>query len=200
MAFCSKCGSKVFEDEKFCSSCGVKIEELLDDKIENTEQKEFVFSDPTMGGKAIIRLGDGVLTISRPGIMAKFSHGFSGDKTIMFNQISAVQIKKAGMTRGYIQFIMAGSREAKSGAIFGDSKDENIIYFSSGFDNTRVNAAAEEIKKAIEQYNKNSNKSTTNIVKQDDKYDKLSKLKKLLDDNVISQKEFDDEKKKILVE
>ena len=84
--------------------------------------KEYVFNDPTMGGKTIIRLGEGTLTISRPGLISKFSHGFSGEKTILFNQISAIQIKKAGIARGYIQFVMAGTKEGKSGGIFGGKK------------------------------------------------------------------------------
>lgn len=159
--------------------------------------KEFIFNDPTMGGKAIVKLEEGRLAISRPGIMSKFSHGFSGEKTILFNQISAIQIKKAGMARGYIQFVMAGTKEGKSGVIFGNSKDENIIYFASTFNNKKTNDAAEEIKSTIEQYNLNANKGTT-IVKEEDKYDKLAKLKKLLDDNVILQEEFESEKTKLL--
>ncbi len=159
--------------------------------------KEYVFNDPTMGGKTIIRLGEGTLTISRPGLISKFSHGFSGEKTILFNQISAIQIKKARMARGYIQFVMAGTKEGKSGVIFGDSKNENIVYFASTFNNKKTNDAAEEIKRTIEQYNLNSNKETT-IVKEEDKYDKLVKLKKLLDDNVITQEEFENEKSKLL--
>lgn len=156
--------------------------------------KEYIFNSPTMGGKTKIVLSGNSVTISRPGVLSKLSHGFSGDKTIMINQISAVQIKKAGMARGYIQFILAGTREAKSGIL--GSKDENIIYFDSAFKNKEVNANAEEIKKYIEQYN--SNIYNQNIVKEDDKYDKLIKLKKLLDDSVISQEEFENEKTKIL--
>ena len=57
--------------------------------------KEYVFNDPTMRGKTIIKLGNGTLTISRPGVISKFSHGFAGEKTILFNQISAIQIKKS---------------------------------------------------------------------------------------------------------
>ena len=160
-------------------------------------EKEYVFNDPTMGGKTIIKLGEGTLTISRPGILSKFSHGFSGEKTIMFNQISAIQIKKAGLARGYIQFVLAGTKEGKSGVIFGDSKNENIVYVASTFNNKKTNDAVEEIKHIIEQYNLNSNKGTT-IIKEDDKYDKLAKLKKLLDDNVITQEEFENEKSKLL--
>ena len=91
--------------------------------------KEYVFNDPTMGGKTIIKLGNGTLTISRPGVISKFSHGFAGEKNILFNQISAIQIKKAGIARGYIQFIMAGTKEGKSGIIFGNSKDEKHCIF-----------------------------------------------------------------------
>lgn len=158
--------------------------------------KEYIFNDPTMGGKTIIKLGNGTLTISRPGIMSKLSHGFSGEKTILFNQISAIQIKKAGIARGYIQFVLSGTKEARSGVIFGE-KDENIVYFSSTFNNKKTNNAAEEIKRTIEQYNLNNNKSNT-IIKEDDKYDKLAKLKKLLDNNVITRDEFEIEKAKLL--
>lgn len=159
--------------------------------------KEFVFNDPTMGGKTIVKLENGALTISRPGIISKFYHGFSGEKTIMFNQISAIQIKKAGIARGYIQFILAGTKEAKSGIIFGNSNDENIIYFASTFNNKKTNAAAEEIKKTIEQYNLNNNQTNT-IVKEEDKYDKIAKLKKLLDDKAITEEEYEKEKAKLL--
>lgn len=159
-------------------------------------QKEYIFNDPTMGGKTIIKLENGTLTISRPGIMSKLSHGFSGEKTILFNQISAIQIKKAGIARGYIQFVLTGTKEARSGVIFGE-KDENIVYFASTFNNKKTNNAAEEIKRTIEQYNLNNNNSNT-IIKEDDKYDKLAKLKKLLDDNVITRDEFEIEKAKLL--
>lgn len=45
-----------------------------------------------------------------------------------------------------------------------------------------------------------SNTSNSVVVQESDKYDKLSKLKKLLDQGVISQEEFDIEKKKVLEE
>ena len=159
--------------------------------------KEYTFNDPTMGGKTIVSIGEGTLTISRPGLISKFSHGFSGEKTILLSQISAIQIKKAGISRGYIQFIMAGTKEGKSGAIFGDSKNENIIYFASTFNNKKTNAAAEEIKHTIEQYNLNSGRETITD-KEADKYYKLLKLKKLLDDNAITQAEYESEKSRLL--
>lgn len=157
--------------------------------------KEYEFNSPTIGGKTIIKLNNGTLTISRPGILSKFSHGFVGEKTILFNQISAIQIKKAGFARGYIQFILAGTKEVKSGIIFGKT-DENIVYFDSTFNNTKNNANAEEIKKMIEDFNINSNNFTN--VREDDKYDKIAKLKKLLDSKAISLEEYSSEKEKLL--
>ena len=77
MAFCSKCGNEIIDNQKYCSKCGNKIDSSF--STQNTiTQKEYIFNDPTMGGKTIIKLGEGTLTISRPGIMSKFSHGFSG--------------------------------------------------------------------------------------------------------------------------
>ena len=82
-------------------------------------KKEYEFYSLGMGGKSIIKIDGNTLTISRPGLMSKMSLGFTGDKTIMINQISGVQIKKVGLARGYIQFIMAGNKETKSGIIGG---------------------------------------------------------------------------------
>lgn len=160
--------------------------------------KEYIFNDPTMGGKTIIRLTDGLMTISRPGIMSKFLHGFSGEKTIMFNQISAIQIKKAGIARGYIQFVVLGTKEAKSGAIFGNSKDENIVYFASTFNNKKNNEAAEEIKNIIEQYNVSCVKGTTVIQNIKSPIEQVKDLKELLDIGAITQEEYDKKKKELL--
>ena len=107
--------------------------------------KSTLFNSPTKGGKTKIIISDGTLTISRPGIVSKFSHGFVGDKTILINNISAVQLKKAGFARGYIQFILPGTTEKKVGIVNG-SIDENIIYFDAGFNKDEINANAEEIK------------------------------------------------------
>lgn len=132
------------------------------------------------------------MTISRPGLVSKFSHGFSGEKTILIKNIVAVQFKPVGIARGYLQFIFAGSAEKKSGIL--GNKDENIIYFDSGFNNKKTNQNAKEIKEYIEKYNSkdNGNVNTT------DKYDQLAKLKKLLDNGTLTSEEFESEKRKLL--
>ena len=62
--------------------------------------------------------------MSRPGIMSKMTLEFTGEKTIMINQISGVQVKKVGLSRENIQFIM--SEKEKSGIIY-EKRAENII-------------------------------------------------------------------------
>ena len=159
--------------------------------------KEYIFNSPTKGGKTKIIISDGTLTISRPGIVSKFSHGFVGDKTILINNISAVQLKKAGFARGYIQCILPGTTEKKVGIVNG-SIDENIIYFDAGFNKDEINANAEEIKLYIENYNSSNTKNTSETQVQKNKYDELKQIKELLDDGVINQEEFEKEKEKIL--
>ena len=198
--YCRNCGKKINEGQKFCPYCCTQI--LWVGQInsnQNLNNKIFKFKSMNQGNVEIT-LNDNRLTISRPGIIAKLSHGFTGEKTILINQITAVQLKKVGFSRGYLQFIVSGHEEKKSGILKGD-KDENIIYFDNfgNKQNAIMNQNAEYIKNYIEEYNsrRNNNQSTT-VVQQNDKYDKLSKLKKLLDENIINQEEFEKEKEKLL--
>lgn len=160
-------------------------------------KKQFTFNSIMKDGKTIITIDDGRMTISRPGVLSKFSHGFSGEKTVLIENISAVQLKKAGFSRGYIQFIMPGAIEKKSGITNGDI-DENIVYFEG----KKYNDDAETIKLYIENYNlykkNNGNSTTINQQITKNKYDELRQLKGLLDDGIIDQEEYDKEKEKIL--
>lgn len=162
-------------------------------------KKEYEFYSLGMGGKSIIKIDGNTLTISRPGLMSKISLGFTGDKTVMINQISGVQIKKVGLARGYIQFIMAGTKEAKSG-IIGGKIDENIVYSDSFFKkkNNQINSNFEEIKKYIEEFNSNQNGNTTIIQNVKSPAEQVKELKELLDMGAISQEEFDKKKKELL--
>lgn len=157
-------------------------------------KKEYNF-DTLDYGKAKIILNDDTLTISRSGLIAKMKYGHTGERTIIINQISAVEVKEAKMTMGHIQFILAGTI-AKKQPLFSSQKnrvDDNTIMFGK----KEKNVEAKEIKEYIENYNSQNHNSTT-VIQESDKYDQLSKLKKLLDENVISQEEFDSEKSKLL--
>ena len=160
--------------------------------------KEFTFK--VLGeGKAIIKLNEHSLTISRPGIMPKFTHGFVGEKTIMLNQITAVQIKKSSMwVTGFIQFVVPGSIEVKKSKPLERVMDENIVYFKDSWGKfDQENKNAEFIKNYIEQYNnQQARNQTANVINSN--LDEIKKLKELLDINAITQEEFDSKKAQLL--
>ena len=161
--------------------------------------KEYEFYSLAMGGKAIIKIKDNTLTISRPGLVSKMSLGFTGDKTILINQISSVQIKKVGFARGYIQFILAGTKEVKSG-IIGGKIDENVVYSDSSFkrSNKEINADFEEIKKYIEEFNANQKSNNTVVQNIKTPIEQIKDLKELFDMGAITQEEFEKKKKELL--
>lgn len=157
-------------------------------------KKEYIFSS-VQGGKCIAILEDDRITIKRKGFLAFNNYGLKGEKVIFLRNISGIQLKEAKMTVGYLQFVIIGSQESKGG-LQSAMKDENTIVFGGGFHDKEMNENAKAIKKYIENYilnaNYNVNASTS------DKYDKLAKIKKLLDDGILTQEEFESEKRKIL--
>ena len=157
-------------------------------------KKEYKFFGST-AGTSIIILEDGKITIRRKGICSFFNYGLKGDKSIQITSITGTQYRPFSFTNGYLQFIMMGSQESKGG-LNAAQKDENTVCWA----HKKCNKYAEEIIKYIEQYNSNRNNKTKEVfnVKQDDKYDQLAKIKKLLDNGVLTQEEFENEKRKIL--
>lgn len=157
-------------------------------------QKEYVFKN--LGtGKTIVRIDNNKLTIIRKGVRSFLNYGLKGEKTIMLNQISAVQMKKTGMAAGYIQFVLPGSRESKRG-LQDALKDENTVTFN--MDPKNANANAEEIKNYIEEYNANQSNGTTVVQNVKSPVEQVKELKELLDMGAISQEEFEKKKKDIL--
>ena len=145
-------------------------------------------------GKCIVILEDDRITIKRKGFLAFCRYGLKGEKVVFLRNISGIQLKEAKMTVGYLQLVIIGSQESKGG-LGSAIKDENTIVFGGGFNNKELNKNAKKIKNHIEDYlMRINNPSATKT----DKYDSLAKIKKLLDDGVLSQEEFEKEKQKIL--
>ncbi len=159
-------------------------------------RKEYYFKS-YQSGKAYIIIDDDKIIIKRKGLLALGSHGMVGEKTIRISQISAVQLKEAGLTIGYIQFILKGSQESKGG-LHAAMDDENTVCFDGGLHPDQANSDARAIRKYIEEYFKKLENDNKTVVNQDDKYDQLFKLKKLLDEGIITQEEFNAEKIKLL--
>jgi len=114
-----------------------------------------------------------------------------GDKTIPYSSIVAVQLKKAGMTAGYIQLTLKGGSEAKSG-LFQSTKDENSINFHSAFGGNN-NEFFNEAKTLIEE--KISFNDRPRVASNLDELEKLASLK---EKGILNEEEFNSKKKQLL--
>ena len=131
------------------------------------------------------------VVIRRKGALATMSHGFTGDKEILIRNITGVQLKPgSAMLNGYIQFTIPGGNESKRG-IGAATQDENTVMFHKN-----ENEVAKSIKDKIEQIQMDMNKPQA--VAASSPVDEIRKLKTLLDDNIITQEEFDEKKSKLL--
>ena len=142
-------------------------------------------------------VGDGLkvyedrIVISHSGVLNFFAMGIKGDKTIYYNDLTAVQFKKAGWTAGHIQFSLLGGRESVGG-VLAASSDENTITINLNENDTAEKMVAyiqEKIKEARQP--KVATAATSSA-------DEIMKLKNLLDMGIITQEEFDAKKKQLL--
>lgn len=116
------------------------------------------------------------------------------EKTIPIKQITGVEVKKPGaLVNGFIQIQTAGQVSGNSsykftGGTFDAVQDENSVVFSGEVNYKR----AIKIKKYVENYSENQTTAQLSSA------DEISKYKKLLDENIITQDEFDAKKKQLL--
>ncbi|WP_171333324.1 DUF4429 domain-containing protein [Enterococcus cecorum] len=140
--------------------------------------------------KTTINITDNAILINREGMNSFLIQGAKGQKTIPLKNITSVQFKlPGGMTNGYIQFSMLGSLESKGG-IQAAVRDENSIVFTKK-DN--------EIMTALKDYVENIVLNTSDSSSpQLSAADEIAKFKKLLDDGILTQEEFDKKKAELL--
>lgn len=144
-------------------------------------------------GKTNVTVTDKFIKIERKGFMNRANLGSVGEKKISLSSITGVQIKKPGLTNGYIQFIFSGSKEVKGG-VFDAVKDENTVMFAKA-----EHPMALEIQQLIESviYGEKETGATSQS-SSIDPMEQIKKLKELLDMGAISQEEFDTKKQDIL--
>ncbi len=126
------------------------------------------------------------IKISRRGFMAA-AGGLrtKGDKEILISTISSIQMKKAGLTNGYIQFTFMGGKEAKGG-VWQATKDENTVVF-----NSRQQREFEALKERIESIRDAPIPPSSGL-------DDLERLAELKDRGVVTESEFEAKKRQIL--
>jgi hypothetical protein len=132
------------------------------------------------------------VTITPTGVAGFLMRGLKGTKTIPFHAISAIQFKRAGVVRGYIQFTIPGGNESKGGA-FDAVVDENTFLFDE-----ESNAVVEIVKNYIESRMREirtpqpTNASTPNLG------DELTKLAALKSQGLLTDEEFQAAKNRLL--
>lgn len=142
------------------------------------------------GYNGTVILKDNVLVIKRGAKGFLLGGGMlRGDKTIPYSSIIAVQLKKAGMMAGYIQFTLKGGSEAKSGMLQ-STTDENTVNFQSW---NNKNEKFEELKRIVEEKITQASGGRSNS-----SLDELEKLANLKDKGIITEEEFQQKKKHLL--
>ncbi len=138
---------------------------------------------------------NGTLILTETGIIIKrglkgflFGGGhLRGDKSIPYSSIVAVQLKRSGLTVGYIQLTLKGGSEAKAG-LFQSTTDENSVNFFFN-KNREFEEAKNTIGEKISQLHSPAQKNGL------EELEKLAKLKKR---GVITLEEFEAKKKQLL--
>jgi len=146
--------------------------------------KTYVIKSPM---KVTLILTDTTLTIKRKGAMSVILQGLKGDKTIKLKNITSVQLKKPGMTKGYIQFSLSGGNENTKG-VFKATQDENSIMFP-----TKQYGEMLELKGYIDEYDSDSYKPSIKS-----NAEQIKEFKELCNNGIITQTEFDIKKKQLL--
>ncbi len=140
-----------------------------------------------------LELVDDKVIIRRKGLIALFLFGSRKKKELAIERIFSIQFKEAGITSGFIRLLSSGETKDSLRYIrprYGDLiRDENAVLF-----NIFQQRDFAEIKERIEE----------RIAKiggrdgQESRLKEIRKLSALLDKGIISQEEFEREKKRIL--
>ena len=129
------------------------------------------------------------------------SRVFEGKKTIYYNDISSVRFKNCGLTAGFLEFTFAGGLPQNKGGFFkGLGNDYRFTFGAPTFGLAKKKAKEmDEVYQYIQaRMNESKTGKASSPVSQFSGADEIKKYKQLLDDGIISQKEFEAKKKQLL--
>lgn len=218
--YCKKCGNEIKISQKFCSHCGTEATEIEQNKL---RFKKLLTSDDFSNYVIENKTGNESL----PGWMKKHfkvvEQNLVNDEygLVSFMLMIGNSSKRIAGVLTNKRLIIAQDKLIGNQLITVSINNINDIYMKKGLidgtliiDSFKETLAFVGLKKLVENTNNALNNAlneiknnliSNNIIQNsntiqhsDDKYDKLSKLKKLLDENVINQEEFEKEKQKIL--
>lgn len=113
-----------------------------------------------------------------------------GAKTLYIKQITGIQFKSATtFGPGWLHFVVPGDRDMAP-CVQGAAANENAVLFQK-----KENEAAEQVKAQVEALIASANATTGSSASN---ADEILKYKSLLDQGVITEAEFEQQKKKLL--
>ena len=195
---CLKCGYERKKEDSApgyeCPNCGAiyaKVEAVQ--KKATSESKSAVY---TMKGRQdLLEVFEDRITITPKGVMGFLNKGIKGTQEIPYTSIVAVQFKEAGaLFSGYLQFTIPRGNESRGG-IFAAMKNENTFIFAHAKNNAMAREIEEYIDGAI--YKLRALQATAPGT---NRSDELQKLIQLREQDVLSEKEFQDLKKRLVAE
>ena len=144
------------------------------------------------GSGATLEVYPTKIVIKRHGLLSFLTQGSKGDKEIFIKNITAIQLKEPGFTKGFIQFSLSGESASKGGA-FDAVKDENSIMIGTMPVYKTFVAAKNLIESHIQGQNKPQVQQPVSIA------DELSKLVELKKEGFLTEEEFQEQKRKLLL-
>ncbi|MGW0550548.1 DUF4429 domain-containing protein [Streptomyces altiplanensis] len=150
------------------------------------------------GNNGTITFDGHTVLIERKGLAARALVGV-GEKRIPLHSINAVQWKKAGFSAGFIQFTISGGSERRSqfGRQSGDAmRDENSVTF-----HVKQMPAFEELRAAIDAaiaQRHAPQQAAPAAAPAGSVADELAKLGSLVQQGLLTQQEFEQQKARLL--
>lgn len=112
-----------------------------------------------------------------------------GDREIYVRNITSIELKRPGLTSGFLHFSHAGGRPFRDNA-FSIEQDDNTITFNTGYD--EYLEAKEYVERRIEEAHAPPAATSGSVA------DELQKLAALRDQGILTDAEFQAEKARVL--
>jgi len=130
-------------------------------------------------------------------------HGSKNTRTYFYRDLNSVEYQPPTTFKaGYVRFIVGGSMRGASGSKFfggvSHASDMDTVTLQAGFMKKDFLDQAEKVYKLLMSKISDAKQSGGATVVQTSDADELAKFKKLLDDGIISQDEFNAKKKQLL--
>ena len=145
------------------------------------------------GSDSVLEVFENKVEITASGLWGVMFKGLKGTKSINYHSISAIQLKAAGFTSGYIQFTLSGGNE-NSGGLFGAIGDENTFMFRGESGNDQALKIKDYIEKRINDLRSGSKSAVVG----GGLASELQKLADMKASGLIDEAEFVTAKKRVL--